>query len=206
MNWLAHALLSPADSEVRLGNLLADFIKGRDRQYVTEPFRIGLKLHSFIDRFTDTHPLVQRSIARLDGAFPLVGGILIDIFFDHLLARRWEQHHDAPLDTFAQGVYDDLTRSTLQLTDEANEIITWMIREDRLGSYRRIEGIETALRNVSRRLSARTGRVFHLEHALKPLLERIDDYQADFDAFFPELRTAAEAHHTELTASGSPSP
>jgi acyl carrier protein phosphodiesterase len=204
MNWLAHALLSPADPEIRLGNLLADFIKGRDRQHVSERFASGLRLHSLIDRFTDSHPLVHRSIARLDGAFPLVGGILIDIFYDHLLARTWEQHHPESLDAFAQGVYADLTRYTVRLPDEASEAVAWMIREDRLGSYRRIEGIEIALRNVSRRLSARTGRVFHLEHALPALVERIDDYQADFDAFFPELRAAAETASTEWTTTGTP--
>ncbi|MGL4552092.1 MAG: ACP phosphodiesterase, partial [Gemmataceae bacterium] len=65
MNWLAHALLSPPDPEVRLGNLLADLVKGRDRHPMGEPFRRGIALHQRIDRFTDAHPVVHRSIARL---------------------------------------------------------------------------------------------------------------------------------------------
>jgi len=194
MNWLAHALLSPAEPEVRLGNLLADCLKGRDRQYVTKAFRLGLQLHAFIDRFTDSHPLVHRSIARLQGAYPLVGGILVDIFYDHLLTRRWAEHHPEPLDRFLQLLYDDLSHYAAVLPAELGEAVVGILREDRLGSYRRLEGIEAALRSVSRRLSVRTGRLFHLEDALGPMLEQIDDYQADFEAFFPELRAAAEAH------------
>ncbi|MFQ3592581.1 MAG: ACP phosphodiesterase [Gemmataceae bacterium] len=194
MNWLAHALLSPDQPEVRLGNLLADLIKGRDRQQVSDLFRAGLVLHSFIDRFTDSHPLVHRSIGRLQGAYPLVGGILVDIFYDHLLTRRWQEYHPQTLACFVRSIYEDLARYAARLPDEANEAISWIIREDRLGSYARIEGIEIALRSVSHRLHARTGRCFHLEKALVSLLEQIDDYQADFDAFFPELRAATQSH------------
>jgi len=194
MNWLAHALLSPAEPEVRLGNLLADCLKGRDRQHVSKPFRAGLQLHAFIDRFTDSHPLVHRSIARLQGAYPLVGGILIDIFYDHLLARRWAAHHPEPLERFLQPLYTDLSHYAAVLPAELGQVLARIIREDRLGSYRHLEGIQTALRSVSRRLSVRTGRHFHLEEALGPMLEQIDDYQADFEAFFPELRAAAQAH------------
>jgi acyl carrier protein phosphodiesterase len=193
MNWLAHALLSPPDPEVRLGNFLADLVKGRDRDAMSPAFRRGLLLHQSIDRFTDAHPIVHRSIARLGGSYRLAGGVIIDIFYDHFLALDWGRYHPRPLEEFTRAIYDDLAAYAARLSGDAADAAEWLIREDRLTSYRGVAGIEVALTSVSRRIAERTGRELHLERALTELEACRADLAGDFAAFFPELTAHAVA-------------
>ena len=66
MNHLAHAFLSPLnDAQILVGNLSADWIKGRARRSLPEGIQLGMDLHRRIDVFTDTHPLVAQSADRL---------------------------------------------------------------------------------------------------------------------------------------------
>jgi acyl carrier protein phosphodiesterase len=64
-----------------------------------------------------------------------------------------------------------------------------MIRDDRLGSYRCLDGIEASLRRVSKRLSARVGREFGLERGISELVANFEGLRGDFAEFFPQLRT-----------------
>src|ERR1043165_4082575 len=77
VNLLAHALLSAPDAEIRLGNVLADFVKGRDRRTMSPAFLEGVRQHEAIDVFTDTHQVVSRSKARIKN-YRHTTGILVD--------------------------------------------------------------------------------------------------------------------------------
>lgn len=187
MNWLAHALLSPPETEVRLGNLLADLVKGPDRRIMSEPFRRGLQIHLAIDRFTDAHPLVHRSIARLEGAFRLAGGIVIDILYDHLLAQDWSRYCTHSLEDFATTVWADLEAYLPLLPPDTAERVHLLMDHNLFVSYRQVEGIESALRNVSRRIRERTGHELHLEKAIEYLIAQRRGLTEDFTVFFSEL-------------------
>jgi acyl carrier protein phosphodiesterase len=93
MNYLVHFLLSGDDDELRLGNLLGDFVKGRVERWahpgLTERLRIGIQMHRTIDAFSDCHPAVHRSKRILAPAYGRLSGVIVDVFYDHALARRW---------------------------------------------------------------------------------------------------------------------
>jgi acyl carrier protein phosphodiesterase len=188
MNWLAHALLSEPDIEFRLGNLLADLIKKRDRAGLSEAFRRGADRHQRIDAFTDYHPVVGRSRARLAAEWGRVSGILIDIFYDHFLANEWARYCPTPLDEFTAELYAGIRALPLSLAPEAEQAVRRMIEEDRLGSYRRLDGIEETLRRVSIRLAARTGVDFGLGRAVSELVAHRAGLADDFAEFFPALQ------------------
>jgi acyl carrier protein phosphodiesterase len=140
VNWLAHALLSEPDVEFRLGNLLADLVKGRDRDGMSANFLRGVKCHQAIDGFTDSHPVVHRSRARIGSGYRHVTGILVDVFYDHFLALDWNRYSTEPLDAFTARLYSDLRAHPITAPEEARAALDRMIRDDRLGSYRTIEG------------------------------------------------------------------
>ena len=188
MNWLAHAFLSEPDVEFRLGNLLADLVKGGDRAGMSAAFLDGVRRHQVIDAFTDTHPAVRRSRARLGSDFRHATGILVDVFYDHFLALDWDRYAAEPLDAFTARLYADVRTHPIELPAEARAAVERMLSEDRLGSYRRLDGIEAALRRVSLRLAARTGRDFGLERGLSDLVAHFDGLRDDFAEFFPQLR------------------
>ncbi|HVK10834.1 MAG TPA: ACP phosphodiesterase [Gemmataceae bacterium] len=187
MNWLAHALLSNPEPESRLGNLLADLVKGRDRAAMSAAFLAGVRQHQAIDAFTDGHPVVHRSRARIGSDFGHTTGILVDVFYDHFLALDWVRYSAEPLAAFTAGVYADMRAGMADFPAEAHAELGRMIDEDRLGSYRRLDGIAAALRRVSLRLQARTGRDFGLERGVAELVAHFDGLRADFAEFFPQL-------------------
>lgn len=195
MNWLAHALLSEPSVEFRLGNLLADLVKGRARDGMPAEFLRGAACHQAIDAFTDSHPLVHRSRARMGEEYGHLTGILVDVFYDYFLASDFERYAPVPLDAFTASFYADIRPCALALPDEARAALDRMLATDTLGSYRTLEGIVGALRRVSQRLTQRLGRPFDLQPAIAELTRNRAGLADDFAAFFPEL----QAHVAERT-------
>jgi acyl carrier protein phosphodiesterase len=188
MNWLAHLLLSEPPIECRLGNLLADVIKGQARKELSELYQQGLRCHREIDTFTDTHPVVQKSVARLPEKWSRFAGILIDIYYDHLLAREWARYCVGSLEQFTRDFYQAAAERLPELPPFAREVLEKIIDVDRLGSYRLIVGIQDALVKLSARITERVGRVVDLSAALEDLIACDAALAADFAEFFPDLQ------------------
>jgi len=200
VNWLAHVFLSKPDIEFRLGNLLADLVKGRDRASMSAAFLDGVRQHQAIDAFTDSHPIVHRSRARIGADYHHVTGILIDVFYDHFLALDWDRYSGEPLEAFTARLYADIRAHPIPLPAEAQAAFNRMAGDDRLGSFRRLDGIEASLRWVSKRLSARVGREFGLERAVSELVANFEGLQEDFAEFFPLLQAhVGEGPKADLT-------
>ncbi|MEO0796184.1 MAG: hypothetical protein AAFX93_13525 [Verrucomicrobiota bacterium] len=87
MNWLAHIFLSPPNIENQLGNLLADLLKGRTWDDMSEGMRAGIQLHQAIDSFTDSHPCWKNSVRSL-GDVGHLRGVVVDLAYDHMLSRN----------------------------------------------------------------------------------------------------------------------
>ncbi len=189
MNWLAHVFLSPPQIEFRLGNLLADLVKGKERAGMPERFQEGIKQHQAIDRFTDTHLIVSRSRSRIIGDFPHATGILMDIFYDHFLAIDWKRYAKGSLESFTQMFYSQMQSHSILLPEHARHAIEYILREDQLGAYQRLDGIEMALRRLSIRLEQRIGKNLRLERGMDELVANYDDLRGDFAEFFPQLQS-----------------
>jgi acyl carrier protein phosphodiesterase len=196
MNWLAHVFLSKPDIEFRLGNLLADLVKGRERAAMSAAFLEGVRQHQAIDAFTDAHPVVHRSRARIGPGYRHVTGILVDVFYDHFLALDWDRYCAEPLEEFTGRLAGEIRAHPIPLPEEARAAIERMLRDDRLTSYRQLDGIEATLRRVSMRLLERTGKEFGLERAVSELQAHFEGLRSDFTEFFPQL----QAHVATITA------
>lgn len=188
MNWLAHVFLSEPNIEFRLGNLLSDIVRGEARAAVSAEFLRGAQRHHAIDAFTDSHPVVRRSRARIERVPRRFSGVLVDIFYDHLLSRAWGHYAAVPLNAFAGAFYADARASSIVLPRAAQLALDRIVRYDLLSSYVEIEGVTQALRGVSMRLARRWQRDFALEAGVADLVIHHDEFAADFAQFFPELR------------------
>jgi acyl carrier protein phosphodiesterase len=191
MNWLAHAWLAGPDPETRLGNLLADLVKGSAREALGPGVLRGIAHHQAIDAFTDRHPLVLQSRRRIDPRYRRYAGILVDIFYDHILAQEWERYGTASLAAFTAQVYADITPLLPALPPAPREYMERLIELDVLGSYQRLEGVTHALQRISERLYARRGVVVALEASVAQLDDRYNELAQDFAGFFPELAAYA---------------
>lgn len=186
MNWLAHLYLSERSAEFRIGNLLPDLI-GRNEWMALPPgFVRGAECHCRIDRFTDSHPLARQSRERLGPEFRRYSGIIVDVFYDHLLAVNWNHYSAVPLREFAAEVYASFDQHRSVVPAEAMAHLERIRAHDLLCCYVEIAGLREALR----RLGARLRKPVALDAAV-PLLERDHaDFARDFRQFFPELIVA----------------
>lgn len=182
MNYLAHLHLGGDRPAQLLGSLYGDFVKGPlDGRWPAE-IEAAIRLHRRIDAFTDAHPLQAYSRARFPAARRRMAGVLLDLFFDHCLARDWQQYAEQPLDVFTERVYRVLA-VTPQLPGRLAVMAPRMAAQDWLGSYRQFGVLEQVISGMQRRLS----RPQLLDGSLAELDDLYEPLSEDFRAFYPEL-------------------
>ena len=196
MNWLAHLLLAEADPESRLGNLLGDLVKGVERQSLAPSLQRGVKCHQAIDIFTDNHLIVKHSKKRINSEYSRYAGILIDVFYDYILANHWQDYSDIPLTEFTSTVYDSWADQIDSLPVYAKGVIRRLIAEDWLGSSSSLEGVENTLMRISWKLSRRRNRQFDLTPAKRELTQNYGELEQDFQHFFPQLISYIDNWHS----------
>lgn len=189
MNFLAHIYLSGNDDNIKIGNFIGDFVKGnldnaKNAQF-PKPIIRGVDLHRKIDFFTDSHPIVRQSIDRLQPKYHKFSGIVIDMFYDYILATNFSRYSSIPLSTYSQSFYQLIQERKDDIPIEMGRMVNSMIKRDWLTSYSTFEGIEWSLRGIAQRLSFPSG----IENATVELKNDYALYQSEFFDFFPQLIT-----------------
>ncbi|GIV83116.1 MAG: ACP phosphodiesterase [Candidatus Roseilinea sp.] len=183
MNWLAHLFLSDDDIEHRIGNVIADWVKGEARAQFSPGIQRGFASHRLIDLYTDKHPVVARSKARIEPPFRRYAAVLVDVFYDHFLAMDWSHHCTTPLTQWIAEVYAQFTDYAHRLPAPVRIGLQRMVQDDWLGAYATPTGIASILQRMSHRLS----RPNRLGEAGMQLLDHYAELHSDFRTFFPEL-------------------
>jgi acyl carrier protein phosphodiesterase len=187
MNFLAHIYLSGDDPNIQLGNFIGDFVKGRNLVEQFGPdIAKGIELHRTIDEFTDTHPVVKQSKVRLREKYRHYAPVIIDIFYDHYLAKNWDRYHKTFLPDFADQTYAMIMSRESVLPEKVKWMMPYMIKGNWLASYARIDGIGRVLNGMSRR----TPYDSKMDEAVFDLQAHYSNFEKEFFDFFPEL----EAH------------
>jgi acyl carrier protein phosphodiesterase len=189
MNFLAHLLLAgprqaPEYADWLLGQFIADSVPGRQFERYVPAVQAGIRAHRAIDTFTDQHPVVRRTTARLRAAgYGKYAGVVADVYFDHFLARDFAAFSPEPLASFTHRVYAQLASQAAEFPAPVQRFFPSLVQHDWLGSYAAVAGIGQALTGLSRRASPGSG----METAGAELSRQYDAYEADFREFFPQL-------------------
>lgn len=188
LNHLAHALLAGDDDALRLGALLGDFVRG-EADAVAVPARViaGIRLHRAIDSHTDAHPAVLAAKAQLPSPYRRYAGILLDMWFDHCLARDFSRWHAQPLQPYSLALRRLLRRNEPLLPPALRQFLGYMEANDLPAAYAELAVLERALAGIGRRLR----RPNPLAVALPALLERQALLQACFEQLYPSLQAFA---------------
>jgi acyl carrier protein phosphodiesterase len=192
MNHLAHCLLADVAGRSIAGSMAGDFVRGRlPSAAASSPgneFIEGIRFHRVVDSFTDDHPVVSRSKARLQPPYRRYAGILVDMHFDHCLARRWSEFSDATLEEFAARVARDIEAHRNEFPERARPFLEFFLRTNLLVTYREQGGIARALQGMSRRIRHPNP----LASAMGELEAHTVSLEADFLEFFPEAMAMAK--------------
>jgi len=184
MNYLAHIFLSGEDDFLKLGNFMADEIKGKS--YTTYPLEIrrGILLHRAIDSFTDHHPLVYKGAHRFFSDLGHYNSVVIDMIYDHLLAKNWKLYSKQELTVFAEKFYDLLDTNSGLLPKRISKVVPYMIEHNWLVSYADIEG----LRAILKQMNNKTRHDTQLEKGVDIYLVNQKQYEEEFKSFFDDIQ------------------
>ena len=188
MNWLAHLLLAEPTPKRRLGNLLGDLVKGETRKTLSPQLQREIACHQAIDIFTDSHPIVRHSKQIIQPHYRRFAGILVDVFYDYILASSWQDYSDRHLPDFTTSVYASWSEHLEPLPLYARGVIRRLIAEDCLASYGYLSGIENTLARISWRLNRRSKGTYDLTTAISELTNNYAALERDFQQFFPQLQ------------------
>lgn len=166
------------------GNFFADRVKGNLWKTMDPSYAAGVLLHRRIDSFTDAHPIVREAKQRLDASYGLFRGVLIDVFWDHFLAKDFARHTGGidPAD-FTQKAHDILSSHALEFHPRAGQIVEAMIRGNWLLGYASIEGIDTVLKQMGKRFPYTNP----LARGSEALIYAYEPLSRLFDEYWPEI-------------------
>jgi acyl carrier protein phosphodiesterase len=196
LNFLAHLYLAEPTPPGLLGALMGDFVKGPLDERYAPPLRRALSQHRRIDAFTDAHAVVRGSRNRIAASHRRFAGILTDMFYDHFLARYWDEYADEPMTAFTQRVYALLDEHYELLPERLQRIAPMMARGDWLGSYAQIAAVEAAIDRMGNRL--KRGNL--LRGGGDALRAQYAQFECDFRVFFPDLIAFARSLHAPAAA------
>jgi acyl carrier protein phosphodiesterase len=184
MNFLAHLYLSGTDPHVMVGNFIGDFVKGRHLEERFAPGVVqGIQLHRAIDMFTDSHPVVSLSKARLRPKYRHYAPVIMDIFYDYYLAKNWSDYSSTLLPDFADHCYNTLEQHRPILPPDVQQMLPYMIRGNWLVGYAHQEGIQRSLTGMSRRTRFDS----KMDEAVNELRQWDTEFEGEFRTFFPDL-------------------
>jgi acyl carrier protein phosphodiesterase len=168
-----------------IGNFMADSIKGNKFKLYTEDVQKGIILHRQIDTFTDAHQIVRRSKRRLHKRYGLYAGVIINIFYDHFLAKNWSDYSAIPLDVYVDSVYKLLNQNFELLPEKTQNMLPYMMEYNWLYNYQFMKGMQEVFEGMNRRTKNRV----QMNLAPQDLQEHYTDFETDFFQFFAELIT-----------------
>ena len=183
MNFLAHIYLSGDHELIKIGNFMADGIRGKHFETYPVEIQKGIILHRAIDTFTDAHPIFRKSTKKLHQKYHHYAGVIVDVFYDHFLAKNWSTYSDEKLEDFIERFYKSLRDNYINLSERTKQIMPYMIEQNWLISYQTVDGITGILTQMDQR----TKNESKMRFATNELSEFYSEFEDEFTNFFQEL-------------------
>ena len=163
---------------------MADGIRGKQFESYPDNVKKGILLHRAIDTYTDAHPVFRQSTKRLHERYHHYAGVIVDILYDHFLAKNWERYSNEDLATFIDDFYLSLENNKPILSQRTIDIMPYMMKQNWLLSYKTVAGIASILTQMD----SRTKNQSKMRFAVEELTEFYDEFEAEFTSFFEDVQ------------------
>jgi acyl carrier protein phosphodiesterase len=194
MNFLAHIYLSGNNDLIKIGNFMADGIRGKHYEHLPADVQKGIVLHRAIDTFTDMHPIFRQSTKRLHERYHHYAGVIVDVFYDHFLAKNWQHYSTEKLEDFVDRFYQSLHDHYEILTDKTKEMMPYMIERNWLWNYQFKEGIARILFQMDQRTKNNS----KMQYSIEELDQYYSEFESEFTVFFEDLKAYVVQKSAEL--------
>jgi acyl carrier protein phosphodiesterase len=190
MNYLAHAHLARSSDEFLLGSIIGDFVKGSIEDLFSPQITSGIVFHRRVDAFADGHEMSRASRALFRAQHRRYAGVILDICYDHFLAKNWSAYADADFTSFIAHVYATLRHYRNILPTGLQAVMPRMMRQNWLACYRTLEGVDITLSRMARRISRQNV----LAESIGEIRENYRLLERNFHVFYPELVDFARSY------------
>jgi acyl carrier protein phosphodiesterase len=188
MNFLAHIYLSGDNDLIKIGNFMADGIRGKHFENYPLEIQKGIKLHRFIDTYTDAHLVFRESTKRLHQNYHHYAGVIVDVFYDHFLAKNWSNYSSETLVDYSENFYQSLRDNYDFLSERTKGMMPYMIEYNWLVSYQTVEGISRILTQMD----SRTKNESKMRFSPNELIEYYTEFEQEFTSFFEDVRIQSQ--------------
>jgi acyl carrier protein phosphodiesterase len=196
MNFLAHLYLSQNNTEIMIGNFIADHIRGNKYDKFPKEIQRGIFLHREIDSYTDAHAIVRKSKRRLHKRYGHYGGVIIDIFYDYFLAKNWANYSEIPLSLYTEAINKMFLKVSDKLPVKSQQFISYMVEYNLLFNYQFEDGIAKVLNGMNKRTKGKS----QMNLAIEDLKQLNVEFEEDFTLFFKDLHNFSNQKLKELTS------
>ncbi len=200
MNFLAHIYLSGNNEDVKFGNYIGDFVKGKKYKKYRDDIKKGILLHREIDSYTDKHPIVHKSIVRMRPAYGKYAGVVIDILYDHFLSKKWDDYSCEKLESFVVDFHYTVLERLGKLPRKARRFTFPFLKKKRLLCYANL----TCFEEVLQKMAIYTSMPNNVKEAMKIINEDYDLFEDEFTIFFKDLQKHAKIFLNEYVPNGNP--
>lgn len=183
MNFLAHLHLSGNNAHIKIGNFIADAVKGNNYLQYNPQIRTGILLHRKIDYFTDRHPITKKINVFFNSKYRKHSGIVTDIIYDYYLANAWEHYSSENFEQYIANTYNLLMQNFGILPLRIKKMLPFFIGRNRLMSYRKMEGIKSVLTAMSKYTSL----PYAPDFAIEIMKQNHKYFNEQFYLFYDEL-------------------
>jgi acyl carrier protein phosphodiesterase len=193
MNFLGHAFIARNYPHLIAGNFAGDGYKGNLDNFDHLPKNIidGVRLHRFIDDYTDHHPEIMKAGQILqDKGIKRIAFIATDIILDFYLGKNWANYSAKDYEEFVYKVYDETDPYLDDLDDEFNFLYVRLKKYGWMLDYKTEEGIQKILRQFSKRIK--------FENDLDKCFAIYKSEEKTFDEHFKKFLVDIEASSIEF--------
>ncbi|MBI2259222.1 MAG: DUF479 domain-containing protein [Flavobacteriia bacterium] len=153
MNYLAHLFYSGDDFDLMINNLYGDFVKGKYITHYDEKIQAGIVLHRNLDSYIDTHSTISLIKKEISIDLPKIYPIAIDLFYDHFLAKNWNNYHSSPLEFYLNDFYSKIEHIPNYYSEEFHLFLNRLREKKWLNYYHTLFGLHKLCEGVSKKLN-----------------------------------------------------
>ena len=183
MNYLAHVYLSRENIDLAIGNFIADNIKGNNYKKFNINWQKGILLHRFIDSYTDSHYIFREHSKLFFDSHRHYSRVLIDIFYDHFLAKNWKKYSHISLENFEFDFCKSLAQNLNKFPIEMSNKIRFFICQKWFTKYSSIKGLIYILEKMDNKTQYESKFVTSIEK----FISFAPEMESQFFIFFEDM-------------------
>lgn len=184
MNHLAHIYLAGENTNLVIGNYIADYLRGNKFDHLPEEIIQGVYMHRRIDTFTDEHPKFRAATKLIRPTIGKYAGVAVDIYFDYFLAQHWNKFHVSNLPDFANSIYSLIEQEWVHIPEKGRRFYSYMVAHNLLYKYGELKTIDMVFNGIH----SRTKFESNLNQAGIVLASNKEELEGIFFDFFQDLR------------------